>query len=322
MAFAQQSEQELPAAEEEFLVTEEGGQREQSGILRGSKHLRVPIGIGVVAVLAVIACLASSAGLTSSRGRSQSSGGLTSSRRRSQSSGSQSGHSFGFVGLAKGGKEDDDGGKGRRRRHNHHHHHHHDSEWTERCVSNADCYEWESETNLFCFEQKCAACSECHDCEDGADYTCGSCGDGFPLSGETCVANVWNAPYSDEGTVECVSSADCEDASFCQSHNKLCAACSECHLCHDGVDETCGSCGDGFPLQEDSGNCGVDWVECSSSADCTDATKPFCYQREDFLYTAYCAECSECHVCHDGADETCGSCGDGFPLHGGLCEGQ
>jgi len=119
MAFAQQSEQELPAAEEEFLVTEEGGQREQSGILRGSKHLRVPIGIGVVAVLAVIACLASSAGLTSSRGRSQSSGGLTSSRRRSQSSGSQSGHSFGFVGLAKGGKEDDDGGKGRRRRHNH-----------------------------------------------------------------------------------------------------------------------------------------------------------------------------------------------------------
>ena len=44
---------------------------------------------------------------------------------------------------------------------------------------------------------------------------------------------------------------------------------------------------------------------CLSHAECVES-KPFCYE-------GVCAPCSECQYCHDGIDNTCGSCGAGYP---------
>jgi len=103
----------------------------------------------------------------------------------------------------------------------------------------------------------------------------------------------------------CLSHAQCvESKPFC--YEGVCSPCSECHYCNDGIDNTCGSCGTGYPTKEE-GSCSKPdpVIECSAHADC-DGTLPFCYE-------GFCNRCSECHHCHDGIDNTCGSCGTGYP---------
>merc|ERR1719461_832890 len=103
----------------------------------------------------------------------------------------------------------------------------------------------------------------------------------------------------------CDSHDDCDG--FCK-HNHQCAECQrECYLCSDGVDGTCGSCGDGYPMEED-GPCNstssplTTQAGCDSHDDC-----------DEFCYAGQCVECSECLLCYDEVDGTCGSCGDGYP---------
>merc|ERR1719188_1113004 len=38
-----------------------------------------------------------------------------------------------------------------------------------------------------------------------------------------------------------------------------------------------------------------------------------CPSEDPFCYEGHCAPCDECHYCWDGIDDTCGTCGAGFP---------
>lgn len=66
------------------------------------------------------------------------------------------------------------------------------------------------------------------------------CGDSIDL--------INDAPYGEY----CNSHDDCSsgDNVFCNV-NYDCDWCSECHYCWDGIDDTCGDCGDGYPTMED-----------------------------------------------------------------------
>merc|ERR1719361_3013280 len=49
----------------------------------------------------------------------------------------------------------------------------------------------------------------------------------------------------------CKSHTDCSEyanAPFCYAGE--CASCDECHYCKDGIDSTCGFCGEGYPTRE------------------------------------------------------------------------
>ena len=54
----------------------------------------------------------------------------------------------------------------------------------------------------------------------------------------------------------CDSHDECPtDLPFCyDGHGGSCQPCSECEHCFDGIDDTCGSCGDGYPTKG-SGDC-------------------------------------------------------------------
>lgn len=125
--------------------------------------------------------------------------------------------------------------------------------------------------------------------------------------------------------VPCESHFDCtRRATDCYAYGEdkyqfcyagTCAPCSECHVCSDGIDNTCGTVctGIGYPSQE-SGTCEKGTGACNSHSECAGST-PFCYEGR-------CAPCSECHHCHDGIDDTCGPCGSGYPTDGATCSGN
>jgi len=111
------------------------------------------------------------------------------------------------------------------------------------CLSRSKrCYDFSARQQKFCYAGTCAKCSECHYCSDGIDNTCGTgCqGNGYPTrESGPCV----------KGTGACNSHSECgSSAPFC--YEGRCAPCSECHYCHDGIDDTCGPCGDGYPTRE------------------------------------------------------------------------
>merc|ERR1719445_290524 len=87
----------------------------------------------------------------------------------------------------------------------------------------------------------------------------------------------------------CDAHSDCpEIIPFCYftEEGGECTVCEECEYYHDGIDGTCGPCGD--PTIEDN---------------------------PDYKF--------ECDSCGDGIDGTCGDCGDGFPtMEEGPCESE
>jgi hypothetical protein len=88
------------------------------------------------------------------------------------------------------------------------------------------------------------------DCGGAADIgMCYSFEDVVQMCCATCEA------YEDgDEDGESCSSHSCGEGEFCADWG--CATCDECHVCEDGVDNTCGPCGAGFPTMED-GPCGI-----------------------------------------------------------------
>jgi len=73
----------------------------------------------------------------------------------------------------------------------------------------------------------------------------------------------------------------------------------------DSADED----GDGMLSEEEFTAATQPGAACTSHQEC-----------DEFCYEGQCAPCDECHYCWDGIDDTCGTCGDGFPTEGDACE--
>lgn len=112
------------------------------------------------------------------------------------------------------------------------------------CESHADC----PGEAQFCFQAEngssCDSCDKCRHCHDGVDFTCGRCSQGYPIEEEM---PCW--------VENCFTHSDCgNETPFCQwsDGGTFCQSCDACLYCFDGVDMSCGSCGTGYPSQDDA----------------------------------------------------------------------
>jgi len=147
---------------------------------------------------------------------------------------------------------------------------------------------------------------------------CLAMGECYPDPSCAPEGNVVFGDFDGDGDEEIIS-ASCEAHSDCPEiipfcyfteEGGECTVCEECEYYHDGIDGTCGICGDGYPSIE--GNPERDVVECESHDDC-----------DEFCYAGQCDSCDACEYCEDGIDGTCGYCGDGFPtMEEGPCESE
>jgi len=140
------------------------------------------------------------------------------------------------------------------------------------CYSHCDC----PSNEPFCYddgfwEPYCSSCDLCEYCSYGVDGTCGSCNtDQYPVWGSYECPSYCESDSSSEQVTGCSSHWDCPCSHpFCYDHTGysstgVCASCTQCHTCYDGVDWTCGSCDpEVYPLYESStcyeeSHCGVD----------------------------------------------------------------
>jgi len=145
------------------------------------------------------------------------------------------------------------------------------------CQSHDDC----PSSQPFCYGEWCAPCNECRYCSDGVDGTCGSCGMGYPLyeNVESCSENIGSTTELSTTGEYCQSHDECpsshplcfmvDDGDLMDPADRYghCESCNECGFCIDGVDLTCGPCGDGYPLWENAESCSGN---SSDSEDLTD----------------------------------------------------
>ena len=232
------------------------------------------------------------------------------------------------------------------------------SPYSEECYEHGDC----PESRPFCYGKwgwtyhgYCDSCDECHWCSDGVDSTCGSCGAGYPklenvdscngdsseddssqtIIGDNCewIRNNWNTDGEEyvghvsslEDCVELVQDM-CEWATIANVHenaadgyNASCWCQTGNYGAHDSQSEWLNCWLDGSPATTSAP------IVCREHDDCPES-RPLCYYTGwDWLSGNYgtCESCDECHWCQDGVDNTCGSCGEGYPVREDVefCDG-